>query len=222
IVGLWALFWLVSVSGTIFWASGEIAGANAAAGRFIISAAVAIVIASLIIWVVMGFVSQHRADRFARRLARIPKVGGPAAEAWRAVWMYRVDGKAIWAALLMAIVGHVGCVVALHFSALTLYEPSQVPSLANQFLVVPIAMAAQAGIPTPGGLGGGEWIISLLYALIGYQGQYGACMWFTNRIISWIIGFIGYLVYIQMKPSMIAEFSELNAETEEMPGTSQR
>jgi uncharacterized membrane protein YbhN (UPF0104 family) len=212
IVGLWALFWLVAASGAIFWVSGKIADANAAAARFIITTAVAIVITSLVIWAAMGLLSQQRADRFAGRLARIPKIGGPAAEAWRSVWMYRVEGKAIWVALSMAIIGHVAFVIAFHFSALTLYEPTQVPSLANQFLVIPIAMAAQTGIPTPGGLGGGEWIISLLYPLIGYQGQYGAFMWFTNRIITWIIGFMGYLIYIQMKPALAAELAEANAE----------
>jgi glycosyltransferase 2 family protein len=211
IVGLWALFWLVSVSGTIFWSSGKIAGAHAATGRFIITAAFAIVIASLVIWVAMSLLSQQGADRFACRLARIPRIGGPAAEAWRAIWMYRVAGKTIWIALLMAIMGHVAFVLGFHFSALTLYDSTQVPDLANQFLVVPIAMAAQAGIPTPGGLGGGEWIISLLYPLIGYPGQYGAFMWFTDRVITWIVGFIGYLIHIQMKPSMPAELSSTSA-----------
>src|SRR5262249_45126172 len=129
IVGLWALFWLVSVSGAIFWASGKIAGANAAAGRFIITVAIVIVIVSLVIWAAMGSLNQHRAHRFAGRLARIPKVGGPAAEAWRAVWMYRVQGQAIWIGLLMAVIGHIGFVFAFHFSALTLCEPGQVPSL---------------------------------------------------------------------------------------------
>jgi uncharacterized protein (TIRG00374 family) len=217
IVGLWALFWLVSVSGTIFWASGKIAGDNAAAGRFIITTAIAIVIASLIIWVAMGFLSQARADRFAGRLTRIPKIGGPAAEAWHAVWMYRVQGKAIWLALFVAILGHIGFVIGFYFCALTLFEPGQVPGLANQFLVVPIAMAAQAGIPSPGGVGGGEWIISKLYPLIGYQGQYGAFMWFTNRVITWIIGFFGYLTYIQMKPSMAAGVTPARAEKDEVP-----
>jgi len=214
VVGLWALFWLVSVSGAIFWASGKIAGNNAAAGRFIITAAIAIVITSLVIWVAMGFLSQERADRFARRLARIPKVGGPASEAWHAVWLYRVQGKAIWLALFVAILGHVGFVIGYYFSALTIFDANDVPSLANQFLVVPIAMAAQAGIPTPGGLGGGEWIISLLYPLIGFQGQVGAFMWFVNRIITWIIGFFGYLTYIQMKPSMAAELTEAREEAD--------
>jgi uncharacterized membrane protein YbhN (UPF0104 family) len=211
IVGLWALFWLVSVSGTIFLSSGKIAGANAATGRFIITSAIFIVIASLVIWFAMSLLSQQRADRVAGRLARIPRIGGPAAEAWRAVWMYRVAGKTIWIALLMAIIGHVAFVLGFHFSALTLYEPAQVPDVANQFLVVPIAMAAQAGIPTPGGLGGGEWIISLLYPLIGYPGQYGAFMWFTDRVITWIVGFIGYLIHIQMKPSMPPELGPARA-----------
>jgi uncharacterized protein (TIRG00374 family) len=219
VVGLWALFWLVSVSGAIFWASGKIAGANAAAGRFIVTAAIAIVIASLVVWAAMGFLSQNRADRFAGRLGRIPKIGGSAAEAWHALWMYRVQGKAIWVALFVAVLGHIGFVAGFYFSALTLFDADQVPSLANQFLVVPIAMAAQAGIPTPGGIGGGESIISLLYPLIGYDGQYGMFMWLTNRIITWIIGFFGYLTYIQMKPSIAAEVSEAREEQDEVPVT---
>ena len=44
---------------------------------------------SVVVWVLLGLLSEGRAQRFARRLSKLPKVGHSAAEFWRAVWMYR-------------------------------------------------------------------------------------------------------------------------------------
>ena len=45
-----------------------------------------------------------RAERFARRLARLPKIGHNLAEFWRAIWMYRMRPRAVAIALLLSLV----------------------------------------------------------------------------------------------------------------------
>jgi uncharacterized protein (TIRG00374 family) len=202
IVGLWALFWLVTLSGAAFWMMGTLEGESERACRSIILTSAGIVAASLVVWVVMGFLPAHRAEIFAGRLERIPKAGHAAAEFWRAMWMYRVQAKAVWIALVMAIVGHIGFVLGYFFAARTLQEAGQTPTLTTHFLIIPIGMAVQAGIPTPGGLGGGEAIFGSLYRLVGYPVANGVLMSMVNRIITWILGLVGYLVYLQMRPAL--------------------
>lgn len=208
IVGLWALAWLVAGLGAGFWLAGAIdPGAKTACERIIISAAV-IVAGSLAVWGLMGLLPAHRAERFAGRLGRVPLVGHSLAELWRAVWMFRVQGHAMWLALAMAVVGHVGFVLTFYFAALALQAAPDVPPVATHFLIIPIGMAVQAGIPTPGGVGGGEYVFGKLYQLIGYPAANGVLMTLVYRVITWVLGFVGYLVYLQMKPALRAVEAE--------------
>jgi uncharacterized protein (TIRG00374 family) len=209
VVGLWALVWLVVILGSGFWAAGLVVGPGQATCRMIILTAGAILGASLVTWFLLGLLPSRRADIFAGRLERIPKIGHSLAEAWRAVWMYRVRGHSIWIALALAVVGHVGFVLTLFFAARALWQPSEMPSIAENFLIIPIGMAVQAGIPTPGGVGGGEIFFGLLYSWIGYPRENGELMTLVYRLVTWVLGFAGYLVYLQMRP-------ELNVEKRDM------
>lgn len=204
IVGLWALAWLVAGLGAGVWLAGAIQpGAQTVSERIIVSAAI-IVAVSLAVWGLMGLLPAKRSEIFAGRLSRVPFAGHSLAELWRAVWMFRVKGHAMWLALAMAIVGHVGFVLTFYFAARALQAPDDVPSLATHFLVIPIGMAVQAGIPTPGGVGGGEYVFGKLYQLVGYPDANGVLMTLVYRVITWVLGFVGYLVYLQMKPALRA------------------
>jgi uncharacterized protein (TIRG00374 family) len=202
LVGLWALCWVVALVGIVSWFAGLQAGPAEKVLQSITIAAVGIVGVSVLAWFLMGVLPQRRADRFSQRLEGIPKVGHSAAEFWRAVWMYRREGRSVWLALVLSLCGHVGFVLAFYFGALTLQEPSAVPSLVGHFLVVPIGMAVQAGIPLPGGIGGGEYVFGKLYWLIGYAEANGVLMSLVYRSMTWVLGFLGYLVYLQMRPAI--------------------
>ena len=207
-VGLAGLFWLVAFLGGSFWASGylqEIVGTNPAAAttlEFIVAAALACFVASLAFWFLLGFLPNRRAERFAGRLTRIPKVGHSLAEFWRAVWMYRCRGRRVALAMLLAMIGHVGFVLTFYFSALTLNPPDQIPTLAEHFLLVPVGMAIQAGFPAPGGVGGGEIGYGELYWRVGYDFDRGVLGSLVQRVISWILGLAGYLIYLRMRPAL--------------------
>jgi len=203
-IGLWGLIWLVALLGGVFWVGGFLEGTAEKALQSIVLAAAGILALSVVTWVLLGWLPEWRAQRFARRLTRIPKIGHSLAEFWRAVWMYRCRQKSVALALLLALVGHVGFVLNYYFASRTLYDAEQIPSLAEHFLVVPIGMAVQAGFPAPGGIGGGEAVFGALYALVDFEYAKGVLMSLVYRVITWMLGFAGYLVYLRMKPALTA------------------
>src|SRR5262249_24521893 len=153
-VGLCGLFWLAAILGGIFWATGglhEVARSDLAVTTLetIVIVSAAIMAASLIFWILLGLLPFHRAERFAGRLARFPKIGHQLAEFWRAVWIYRCRGRAIGIALLLAIVGHAGFVLTFYFAAQVLTPLSEIPTVGPHYLIVPARMTIQASFPTP-------------------------------------------------------------------------
>ena len=114
VIALWGLVWFVALLGGSFWAFGWLDGATEGAAKSIVLSAMGIVGGSVIVWLLLGLLPQYRAEHFAGRLSRIPKVGGPAAEFWRAVWMYRCRQQSVALALILAWVGHIGFVVAFY------------------------------------------------------------------------------------------------------------
>src|SRR5262249_52361481 len=80
----------------------------------------------------------------------------------------------------------------------------RIPSVIAHFLIVPVGMMISAAVPTPGGVGGGEWGFGALYAMIGFQPAEGVLGSLVQRIITWTLGLIGYLVYLRMKPALPA------------------
>src|SRR5438067_1154711 len=83
------------------------AGEGAATSKLVVRVALAIVAASVVVWLLLGLLPAQRAERFAERLTRLPRVGGSAAEFWRAVWMYRCRQGSVALALLISWAGHV-------------------------------------------------------------------------------------------------------------------
>jgi uncharacterized protein (TIRG00374 family) len=203
-IGLWGLVCLVALMGVIFWASGDPAVMRQADLKSIIGMAVAIVAASVAVWKLLGVLPAHRAERFAGRLGRIPKVGHSAAEFWRALWMYRCQRGHVALALLLAMIGHVGFVLTFYFAA-QIFQPAgasgEIPTLAEHFLIVPIGMCAQALIPTPGGVGVGEAAFGGLYKMIGKPFANGVLGSLGQRVITWGLSFSGYLLYLRMRPA---------------------
>jgi uncharacterized membrane protein YbhN (UPF0104 family) len=204
-VGLWGLFWLVALCGSVFWLAGNPQLHTQPKLQAILGGALAVVAGSGALWGLLGFLPEWRAQRFAGRLSRIPKIGGSAAEFWRAIWMYRGQGRSVATALLMAFVGHAGFVLTFFFAAQVLQEPGSgdsVPSLAEQFLIVPVGLVVQALAPTPGGMGLGELSFQWLFGMIGRPPEAGALTSLVYRALTWVIGLAGYLVYLRMRPAL--------------------
>jgi uncharacterized membrane protein YbhN (UPF0104 family) len=200
-IALWALVWFVALMGGVFWLTGHLEGPVAARSKGVVLGAASIVGVSVMVWLLLGLLPGWRAERFAGRLERLPKVGGSAAEFWRAMWMYRCRQATVAAVLAMSWIGHVGFVFAFWCSANALWSPElgPIPPLAEHFLLVPIGLVVQAIVPTPGGAGGGEWGFGGLYRVFGGSAVNGVLGSLVQRVIGWVYGLIGYLVYLRMR-----------------------
>jgi len=225
IVGLCALFWLVTLLGGLFWVSGvlpQIAATPRAATilETIILGAAALSAGSIAFWVFLGFLSGDRAERIAARLERLPKVGPSLAELWRASDMYRNRAGSVGLALCISLVSHLGFVMVFICSSWTVNARVNTPSFLAHFLIVPVGATIQAGFPSPGGVGGGEVAFGELYALLAVTDPAGTAAGnreikkrfesagvlasLAKRTIDWIIALIGYIVYLGMKSRLPA------------------
>ncbi|MBV9125321.1 MAG: flippase-like domain-containing protein [Planctomycetes bacterium] len=204
LVGLWGLFWLVALSGGAFWALGMVPSIAEGILKTIILVAMGLALATLGAWFLLGLLPPFRAQRFAGRLEGIPRVGHALAELWRALWMYRCQGRSIALAVVLSVIGHVGFVLTYYFAGRTLFPADQIPPLVAHFLLIPIGMTFQAGFPAPGGLGGAELCYGWLYSLINpHFDQNGFFMALVKRMIDWGWGLAGYLVYLRMRPALL-------------------
>lgn len=170
--------------------------------RQVIIAADAITLIALLSWLLLGALPERRSHVFARRLHHIPKIGKILAEVWRAVFLYRRRPLTIVLTLMLTMVTHFLNVMTF-FLAISAFQPTgspaQIPSLLEHFILVPAGMAFQGFMPTPGGLGGTEWVYSAFYLGFGYPPEGGVLGSLGMRVVQWVLGFIGYVVYLFMK-----------------------
>lgn len=205
VIALWALVWFVALLGGAFWLGGRLVGNGAEQCRLIVVIAWAIVGVSAFIWALLGLLSDKRAESFAGRLQRLPRVGGPAAELWRAVWVYRCRPWTVYGIMLLSMAGFVGFVFLYYYSMLTLWDPKsgeKVPDLMQHFLIVPIGLVIQAMPLFPGGAGIGELGFGVLYRWLGKSEASGVLGSLVQRVIMWIYGLIGYVVHRRMHLAM--------------------
>jgi hypothetical protein len=204
VIGLWALAWLVALAGGVFWALGNPYLVENDALKTIVLMTWGIVITSAVVWSLMGLFSPAKSEAMAVRLARIPKLGGPLAELWRAGWMYRRKKTAVAIALGMTLVGHCGWVLIFHL-CVSAFPDIDSATFAEHVLIVPVGMTAQALFPLPGGVGGGEAAYGWLYTLLGKAAIGGILGCLVQRVVAWGIGFIGYVIYTRMPKSELPD-----------------
>ncbi len=212
-IAVWAMVWMVAILGVIFWSNGMLEGASATAAKRIVRSACIIVAASAFVWLLLGFLPQRRADKFAWRLSSIPKVGHSAAELWRAVWMYRCRQKSVYLALVLTWIGQFGFVLAFYFSVLTLWDPQAgpIPTLAEHFLLVPVGLIIQAAPLFMGGAGIGEAGFGGLYVWFGSAAAIAVVGSLVMRVCTWTFAIIGFIIAQKMQPAAAPEEEGLPA-----------
>jgi glycosyltransferase 2 family protein len=213
VIALWGLFWLVGILGAWFWLTGQLETDGGPQSKLVIEVTAVLLAVSLVVWFAMGFLNNERAESFALRLARLPKVGGSAAEFWRAVWLYRCQPRTVLLTIVLSWIGFALFVPAYYFCAYTLWssEMGKMPTLQQQFLLVPIGLIMRAVPGFPGGVGIGEGSFGVLFvwftgdnksAAIGIVGS------LVQRFaLEWGTGLIGYVVYRALPPAVAADRS---------------
>lgn len=198
VVGLWALAWYVAIVGGIFWVVGDpfLTEKPAIQTIWFISSLAAII--PTVLWLSMRLIPTTLSAKLSDRLSRVPLAGRALKELWLAGWIYRDKYAVIFAALLMSFLSHSGWVAVFHFVVISF--PSLSPaSFWEHMILVPVGMTAQAMVPLPGGVGGGEAAYGYLYLLIDKPSSVGVLGSMVQRAVMYSLGFIGYLVYLTMK-----------------------
>ncbi len=198
LVGLFGLVWVSAAFGGAFWLAGNPIIADNAWLKGIIRACAGLTAFAILVWVLLGFLPQSRADRFAGRLSLIPKLGKTLAELWYAVWMYRQRPRVIYGTIAMTAVVHLGFVMMFHL-AVRVFPANGPASLPEHFVIAPIGYIAQAFFPAPGGVGGGEAIFGYLYTILGRPETSGVIGRLTLRVVEWGFGFVGYIAFLRMR-----------------------
>jgi glycosyltransferase 2 family protein len=225
IMGLWGLCWIVALLGAAFWLNGALDGGQAEApSKLIVGCALGLVASSTAGWLLLGLLSEAQAVRLADRLERLPKVGGSAAEFWRAVWMYRRRQASVFLALLLSFVGFLGFVPSFYFGAHALGDaaPNLVPTLTQHFLLVPIGLVVQAAVPLPGGVGASEYGFGKLFGWFGCPEPNGVLASLVARVVTWTIGLLGYLVVVGMARKELVVDAKTNHESTKDENTKQK
>lgn len=203
--GLFGLVLYVALVGGACWAAGnEQIGTNEDLQK-VIKVCGGIAVAITVGWLLLGLLPRHRADRFAVRLQKLPKIGATLAELWYTVWQYRQRSKTVLACLGLSAVTHTCYVLIFHFAVQVFPSGAgDVATLPEHVSAAPIGYIMEALFPAPGGIGGGEAIFGYLYKLLGKPFNVGFVGRLTMRVLQWTFGFIGYLAYLRMKADLPA------------------
>ena len=219
-MGLFGLILFVAVVGGAAWGLGDpiISGNTKLQGMVKWTAAIAG--GSALGFLLLGLLPQRRVDRFAGRLKWVPKVGGSLAELWYAVWMYRQRLGAVALGLAVTALSHVCLVGAFHCAAKLFppADPSQLATFPEHAVLAPVGFIVQAIPIAPGGVGVGEAAFAGLYKFAGRPETRGVVARLSLRIAEWLLGLIGYIIYLRMKAHHeLPTEEEVEAEAEAPP-----
>jgi uncharacterized membrane protein YbhN (UPF0104 family) len=201
-MGLFGLILFVAVVGGVAWALGDPIISGNRELQWMVKLMAGIAGVSGLGFLLLGFLPQRRVDRFARRLRWFPKVGGPLAELWYAVVMYRQRLGPVVLALAVTALSHVCLVSAFHCSA-KLFPPANpatdLATFPEHAVLAPVGFIVQAVPISPGGVGLGEAAFAGLYKFAGRPETRGVVARLSLRIAEWLLALIGYIIYLRMK-----------------------
>jgi uncharacterized membrane protein YbhN (UPF0104 family) len=214
-LGLFGLILFCAVLGSAAWAGGDARIVANPDLQWLIKVMAAIAGGSIAGFLLLGLLPQRRVDRFAGRLKWVPKIGKSLAELWYTVWMYRQRMRTVVLCVGLSALAHFGLVFAFH-SASRVFPPdnpaAEQATLAEHMVVAPIGFIVQALPLSPGGVGVGEAAFAGLYKLSGRPESRGVIARLALRVVEWIIGLVGYLVYLRMKKELPVVEEENGAE----------
>jgi uncharacterized membrane protein YbhN (UPF0104 family) len=200
-LGLFGLILFTAVLGSAAWAGGD---ANIVANpglQDLITTMATIAGASIAGFLLLGLLPQRRVDRFAGRLKSIPKLGVSLSEFWYAIWMYRQRLRTVALGVGLSALAHFGLVFSFHAASKVFppANPDQQATLAEHMVIAPMGFIVQALPISPGGVGVGEAAFAGLYKLSGRDPSRGVIARLAMRVGEWIIGLIGYIIFLRMK-----------------------
>jgi len=152
--------------------------------------------------------------KWVNRLEHIPRIGKMFGELIHGVRLYQSKPGAVFGALGLSLIGHMGLITGFYFCALWMQQP-WIPDLPGHFYFMPTAELFSALIPTPGGMGALEEAVSWFYvqlkpALIpaAQASGAGAMAGLAYRVVVIAISAIGYGYYMTSRREISAAIEE--------------
>ena len=215
-MGLFGLILFVAVLGSGAWLLGDARIIANPELQWIVKVAVGVAVGSAVGFLVLGLLPSRRVERFAGRLKSVPKLGNSLAEMWAAVWMYRQRMKVVVIGLALSAASHFGLVFAFHCASRVFPPPAanrdaELATFSEHIVIAPIGFIVQAVPISPGGVGVGEAAFAGLYKLSGRPEQRGVIGRLSLRVVEWLIGLSGYIVFLRMR----AEVRQVTHDAEE-------
>ncbi|MDB5311227.1 MAG: hypothetical protein JWO38_5429 [Gemmataceae bacterium] len=204
-MGLFGLILFVAVSGSIAWAAGDERLVANPDLQWMVKVTAVLAGGATSGYILIGFLPVRRVERFAGRLKALPKVGRSLAEMWYAVWVYRQRPRTILLGVGISAVCHLCMVFAFHFASrgFTPDNPAvDLATLPEHMVICPIGYIVQALPVSPGGVGVGEAAFAGLYKLSGRTPSTGVASRLALRVVEWVIGLCGYVVYLRMRTEL--------------------
>jgi uncharacterized protein (TIRG00374 family) len=154
-------------------------------------------VAGAVALVAMYFVGA-RSRKLVSRLGSLPRIGPTLGQLRGAMSMYRSRPASLLAAAALSVIVQSMFAVGLYMFAAGLLPVATTPTLADHFLMVPLAMLTGI-IPVPGGLGAFEGALEFLYrwvpATAAPTGD-GLVVALTFRLSTLVITGIGLVFYL--------------------------
>jgi uncharacterized membrane protein YbhN (UPF0104 family) len=206
-IGLLALCLFVAVLGVGDWFLGVplhiLASPANAVLQILVIGACAAALGSLLGWALLSLMKPRAKRAFATSLSKLPAVGRTAARLWWACRVYHRRVGIVLLALTLSMIGHAATAFGYYFAARVFFRGESAPPLGTHILVIPFGLMIKAGFPTPGGMGGAEFVFGKLYALCGFPFTIGVLASFIMRLISCFVSLAGYLLSVQNKHGSI-------------------
>lgn len=155
---------------------------------------------------VMFFSPRIKKTKWFQSIIELPKIGGIIGKLVDVVGLYRNRLGTIAVAFLLSIGVNLCFVVAIYSLATGLTTGN--PSVANHFIIEPIAMVSNA-VPLPGGIGGMEFAMKYLY--LAFDSQNGVIVGFAFRFALLTLSAIGGVIWF-LNREAVANVEEAVAE----------
>lgn len=210
VIGLYSLFLLATSA--ILWHN-QLATPQPEIRRICWATVVLTVVGGL--GVAMMLVPGFTQGALSEMLAGLPRVGPIFDRLIKAIRMYRRRLDVIAASLAMSIGTHVLFTFCLYSIARGL--PGDVPSLADHFVAVPLAMVSGV-LPLPmNGLGAFEFVMEYLYGNLAAAGtdvgSQGLVVALAYRVITIVIAMAGVVIYLGSRRQVSEVLHEAEEET---------
>ncbi len=217
VIGLFALFLITGIAYLCFLKAPEDPGTSW--NTVVLACQISMVMVALgtLFFAAIYFSPKLLFSNLMMKIFRLPKIGDPIRKVCTSVTLYRKRFDVILTALVMSLGVHGLLTMSVFFVASGLSQTY--PTLVSHFVIVPIAMVANA-LPLPGGLGGLELALDFLYVTFSkttggtssIDSGFGLIVGFGYRLLTLIIAAIGVVYYLLYRREVRQLVSEAQAE----------